>query len=213
MLPLQLLNVIGIIVMLYFVIDLFASDEADTSATRLGSLAAGRGPGAFSGPETPRYHPVDRSVVPGHLCSETDLGSLQFMWEKGILVRDFYRDMAARWREDFFIALVEDENRHLETLSKLMPGHLQSIDSIDPADGQRRVSWLKSIFPKIAMRGERSIEDAIVAGVMFQMWALSDVIEMEELTCTDELRNLLHGFKQQCCNQIRVLKDHLAVAA
>ena len=207
MLPLQLLNVIGIIVVLYFVIDLFAADQSDSKVSLSGGMAGGDGFNTFSGPDTPEYGSLGMNPVP--VSSGQEGNSLLFIREKGRLVRDFYSHMYQRWNADVFKDLIEDENQHLASISVAIPKSLSIIDSEGSGFGSR----LKTVFPKIARRGEKSLEDAIVAGVMLEMWALSDALEMEDKCCTDELRNLLKGFKHHCCNHIRVMKNSLYLAA
>ena len=207
MLPLQLLNVIGIIVVLYFVIDLFAADQSDTRVSLAGGLASNDDLNSIAGSNTPENESPVLKPVPLH--SREDGNSLLFIREKELLVRNFYRQMYQRWNADVFKNLIEDENRSLAEISIAIPKglHMEDTDRFSTANR------FKTVFPKIAKRGEKSMEDAIVAGVMLEMWALSDLMEMEDKCCTDELRNLLRGFRQHCCNHIRTMKDNLDMAA
>ncbi len=207
MLPLQLLNVIGIIIVLYFVIDLFAADQSDSKVSLAGGLASKSGFNALTGSNAPEYGNTGFDPVPVH--SSEDGNSLLFIREKERLVRAFYKQMYERWNADVFKDLIEDEDRHIAAISVAIPEGLR----LEDADRSSWGSRLKTVFPKITRRGEKSLEDAIVAGVMLEMWALSDAIEMEDKCCSDELRNLLRGFKNHCCNHIRMMKNNLFMAA
>lgn len=122
------------------------------------------------------------AVVPLSV-SEHDL--LIFMREEEKLARDVYLAMYNMWRHNVFNNIAVSEQRHMDTMKKLLDKY-QIQDPAQSAAGAFTDQGLQSLYDTLIARGSKSLVDALIVGCTIEDVDIKDLqIAIDSATHVD----------------------------
>jgi hypothetical protein len=104
------------------------------------------------------------AIVP---LSDSELNLLVFMREEEKLARDVYLAMYNMWRHIVFNNIAVSEQRHMDTLKKLLDKY-QIQDPAQSAAGAFTDQGLQSLYDTLITKGSKSLVDALIVGCMIE---------------------------------------------
>ncbi len=172
-------------------------------------LAAGSGFGAggSGGSSAPAGGSVagsaDKALAP---LSDRETEALLFMREEEKLARDVYTVLHAKWGERVFDNIGRSEDRHMESVKKLLDRYGLTDPVAVDTPGTFTSNELQTLYDELASKGDRSLTDALEVGVAIET---KDIQDLKDLLAVSEHADLTRVAQ----NLLRGSENHLAAFA
>jgi len=154
---------------------------AGNETTQSGSLV----PAAAVSTEEHSYgegEPLIENLPLGEL-SQAESDALLFMYEEEKLARDVYTSFAALYTQPMFSNIASSEQTHMDSVGALLERYNLALPLADTT-GVFNNTDLQALYDQLTAQGNRSIEEALLAGAAIEE---IDILDLKErLTQTDQ---------------------------
>ncbi len=126
----------------------------------LGQMA---GPGGNGGNRTPALSNAERD-------------RLLLMREEEKMAGDVYRYLAEKWKLRVFSNIAESEDRHFESVGRLLDRYKFTDPTIGLGPGVYRSTAITALFQQLIAKGNVSVQDALEVGVTIEKVDIQDLV-------------------------------------
>ncbi|MBE0660419.1 MAG: DUF2202 domain-containing protein [Bryobacteraceae bacterium] len=122
---------------------------------------------------------------------------LKFMREEEKLARDVYTYLFKKYGLRVFDRISESEQRHFDTLGRLLTANGIADPAKDKAEGEFVNTDLQKLYTDLIAKGDVSVKDALEVGVLVEKTDIADLEKILETETNTTLKrvylNLLNG--------------------
>ncbi|MCB1871544.1 MAG: DUF2202 domain-containing protein [Chromatiaceae bacterium] len=159
-------------------------------------LHAGR-----QGPGQGRFDTPAQAVVAAPLSS-AEVNDLVFMREEEKLSRDVYLTFYELWRNPVFSSISRAEQRHMDSMGRLLANYGLSDPVIDDGIGVFNNRELAGMYGDLTQQGQLSLLDALYAGALIEEL---DIRDLQDAIATASHPDLIQAYE----NLQRGSRNHL----
>ena len=190
-----------------------AQNQAQVRVRKAGSGAAsrnGNGPAA-TGQAGNVSQPGTATTILIPL-SDVEKSALLFMREEEKLARDVYTTLYAKWGVPVFSTIATSESRHMASIKTLLDRYgLTDPVAVDTLPGVFVNSELQAAYTQLVAQGNRSLEEALKAGVTIETLDIEDLQALIAVSAhndaTQVAQNLLRGSQNHRAAFTRILAN------
>lgn len=147
--------------------------------------------------------------LPAETLSEAEENGLIFMREEEKLARDVYSTLYDAWGLKIFTNIAQSEQTHTEAIRDLLTKYKINDPVVDDTVGVFTNPELQTLYDSLVMRGEASLEEALIVGALIEELDIRDLqseIDMSDNQDIDLVyENLLRGSR----NHLRAFMKQL----
>jgi hypothetical protein len=109
--------------------------------------------------------------------SNAERDRLLLMREEEKMAGDVYRYLADKWKLRVFSNIAESEDRHFESVGRLLDRYKLTDPTIGLGAGVYRSTAITALFQQLIAKGNVSAQDALEVGVMIEKVDIQDLVD------------------------------------
>lgn len=164
---------------------------------------------AFAQGNAGRFGPPSGGVAAPVSLSADEAKEVAFMREEEKLARDLYRKLAEKWNLRVFDRISESEQRHFDAVGRLITRYNLDDPARDLPDGVFSNTSLQALYNELLAKGERSVKDALEAGVIVEKADIADLENALKTATNPEVRRVFTSLLRGSMNHLDAFEGYL----
>lgn len=143
--------------------------------------------------------------------SETQAELLIFLREEEKLARDVYIKFAAKYGTPIFITISESEQRHIDSVGKLIETYGLEDPIVDDTPGEFTNPTIDGIYDELLEKGLESLTAALEVGVEIEEMDITDIEEMLRVMTQADIKRVLQNLLAGSYNHLDAFNNSLGL--
>jgi len=174
-------------------------------------LAAASRPPAVAQANDDRFGPPGGGAGGVLSLSAAEAKEVAFLREEEKMARDLYRRLYAKWKLRVFDRISESEQRHFEAIGRLLTRFQLEDPAAGLPEGVFKDAALQTLYNELLAKGERSVKDALEAGVMVETADIGDLERALKSVVNPEVKRALTSLLQGSMNHLDTFESLIEV--
>ena len=143
--------------------------------------------------------------------SEAQAEHLIFLREEEKLARDVYIKFAATYGTPIFINISESEQRHMDSVGKLIEAYGLEDPIVDNTPGEFTNPTIDGIYDELIEKGLESLAAALEVGVEIEEMDIADIEEMLRVMTQADVKRVLQNLLAGSYNHLDAFNNALGL--